>query len=301
MLQVLVTGLIPGNRNADNIDSKLRQNSHLLYQSRTLQTDGVRAGLLKSFGFGQVGGEVLLVHPEYILATLTKAQFQEYSKRRSIREAQTARYTYDSIIGAGPLVRLKEQPPWDAEAEQRVYLDPTARTVYDPTIRTWRFPHKTEVKAPASNPQSSLTSSISGLLESSTRAHGVDIQLLADLDPTNEAFMKANFSPAERSLILGKPDPQASLAGRWAAKEAVVKALCSLDPTNRPPWRRGGGCTGLIGIEVLDHEGTGVPRVELKDEEIVSWFSDHCTSAASSIKVSISHSGTYAMAAAVIL
>ena len=58
MLQVLESGLIPGNRNADNIAAELEQYTHVLYPSRSIQTDGIKAGLLKSFGFGQVGGEV---------------------------------------------------------------------------------------------------------------------------------------------------------------------------------------------------------------------------------------------------
>jgi len=65
VLQSLDTGLVPGNRNADNIEAKLRAFDHVYYPSQTIQTDSLKAGLLKSFGFGQVGGEVLVIHPDY--------------------------------------------------------------------------------------------------------------------------------------------------------------------------------------------------------------------------------------------
>lgn len=51
--QVIQTGLIPGNRNADNISPELRKFEYLLYPSKSIQTYGIKAGLLTSFGFGQ--------------------------------------------------------------------------------------------------------------------------------------------------------------------------------------------------------------------------------------------------------
>lgn len=48
-LQILQTGIIPGNRNADNVDEKLQKNRHLYYPSRTTNTFGVKAFMLTSF------------------------------------------------------------------------------------------------------------------------------------------------------------------------------------------------------------------------------------------------------------
>lgn len=74
VLQSMMTNIVPGsptvqlllvsfsqkgNRNADNIDAKLRSFDRIVYLNRSLETYGFRAALLKSFGFGQVGGEVL--------------------------------------------------------------------------------------------------------------------------------------------------------------------------------------------------------------------------------------------------
>ncbi|CAG8777478.1 15071_t:CDS:2, partial [Acaulospora colombiana] len=46
LTQSINTGIVPGNRNADNIDSQLRQFEFLMYPSKTIRTDGIRAGLM---------------------------------------------------------------------------------------------------------------------------------------------------------------------------------------------------------------------------------------------------------------
>ncbi|KAG3109730.1 hypothetical protein PI125_g10660 [Phytophthora idaei] len=71
------TGLIPGNRQLDNTWETLRKYNHLVHANRSLQTDGIKAVLLKSFGFGQVSGELLVVHPDYLLSTLSVEDFQQ--------------------------------------------------------------------------------------------------------------------------------------------------------------------------------------------------------------------------------
>ncbi|KAG4218819.1 Fatty acid synthase subunit alpha, partial [Phytophthora cactorum] len=62
-LQVLNSGLVPGNRNADNVDKEMEKFDLIVYPSRSLQTDGVKAFSLTSFGFGQKGAQVIGVHP----------------------------------------------------------------------------------------------------------------------------------------------------------------------------------------------------------------------------------------------
>jgi hypothetical protein len=49
LLQVLNSGVVPGNRNADNIDPELRQFDHIAFLDRSLHTYGVKAGLLVGF------------------------------------------------------------------------------------------------------------------------------------------------------------------------------------------------------------------------------------------------------------
>ncbi|KAJ1724302.1 fatty acid synthase alpha subunit Lsd1 [Coemansia biformis] len=139
VLQSLRTGIVPGNRNADNIDSDLRRCDYALYLSKTIQTAGIKAALLKSFGFGQVGGELLVVHPDYLLATLGRAQLEEYNAKLRERDARAHRYWQDALVGNHPFVRIKSSPPFTPEQERRVYLDSTARTHYDPRTGEYRF------------------------------------------------------------------------------------------------------------------------------------------------------------------
>lgn len=79
LMQSMLTGVVPGNRNADDIEPKLQKFWHLAYPNRSLvladRAGGVSvpAALLKSFGFGQAGGEIVVVHPSILLAALPDA------------------------------------------------------------------------------------------------------------------------------------------------------------------------------------------------------------------------------------
>ncbi|KAJ2159048.1 fatty acid synthase alpha subunit Lsd1 [Coemansia sp. RSA 552] len=126
-LQSLRSGVIPGNRNADNIDMELKGREYLLYLSKTIQTGGIKAALLKSFGFGQVGGELLIVHSDYILATLAREQLEAYRQKVEQRSVKANRYWQDVLVGNRPFVQVKEQAPYTADQEVSILLDPTRR------------------------------------------------------------------------------------------------------------------------------------------------------------------------------
>ncbi|KAM9915420.1 hypothetical protein OXX59_010552, partial [Metschnikowia pulcherrima] len=49
-IQILNSGLVPGNRNADNVDKVMEDFEHVLYPSRSIQTDGIKAVSITSFG-----------------------------------------------------------------------------------------------------------------------------------------------------------------------------------------------------------------------------------------------------------
>lgn len=99
ILQVLETGIIPGNRNADNIDKQLRKFENVFYPSRSIATDGIKAGLLKSFGFGQAGGEVLVIHPDYLFAAIDEKEYQSYAEKRARREMASYQYFHEMLTG----------------------------------------------------------------------------------------------------------------------------------------------------------------------------------------------------------
>ncbi|MCE9626015.1 MAG: holo-ACP synthase [Deltaproteobacteria bacterium] len=123
---------------------------------------------------------------------------------------------------------------------------------------------------------------------------GVDIQRISDINYENSNFLERNFTPAEITYCRAAPDVAASFAGRWAAKEAVVKAKMNLFPEGGNSTK--GGAAPLIDIEILPGE-SGAPIVVQHGHPAETSLK----LGISRIKVSISHSGDYAAAAAVAL
>src|SRR6266699_2095752 len=84
------TGLVPGNRNAENIDPKLEQFDRIAFLNRPIQTDGVKAASVFSFGFGQKGTQAVVVHPKYLFATLREDEYEAYCVRTRARRRLAA-------------------------------------------------------------------------------------------------------------------------------------------------------------------------------------------------------------------
>ncbi|KAJ2551398.1 fatty acid synthase alpha subunit Lsd1, partial [Coemansia sp. RSA 1933] len=139
VIQSLRTDIIPSNRNADNIDKELKHCEYALYLSKTVKTPGIKAAMLTSFGFGQVGGELLIVHPDHVLATLGQEQLDEYNGKLTRRNASAYRYWQDTLIGNHPFIRIKDHPPFTSEQEEQVYLDPTVRVHLNTTTGEYEF------------------------------------------------------------------------------------------------------------------------------------------------------------------
>ncbi|KAJ2895927.1 fatty acid synthase alpha subunit Lsd1, partial [Coemansia aciculifera] len=139
VIQSLRTGIIPGNRNADNIDKNFEAYQYALYLSKSIQTPGIKAGLLKSFGFGQVGGELLILNSDYLFATLTQEQLEKYNDKLQQRNVKAGRYWQDTLLGNHLFVQVKSHPPFTAEQEKSVYLDPLARAKYDSKSGEYRL------------------------------------------------------------------------------------------------------------------------------------------------------------------
>ena len=125
-LQVLQTGIVPGNRNADNIASELRAFTHLAYPSRTLRTPGIKAFLLTSFGFGQKGGLVIGIAPRYLFSAVREELYVKYHSRVQQRKRQANRAFINGLIG-NSIFKAKDHSPWHDAGESNVFLDPRAR------------------------------------------------------------------------------------------------------------------------------------------------------------------------------
>lgn len=118
--------------------------------------------------------------------------------------------------------------------------------------------------------------------------HGVDLvdcKRLGDvIDRHGRRFLERVYTPAELDYCMGRKRQLEHLAGRFAAKEAVLKVLGT-------GWRRGICWTD---IEVRNNPG-GAPRVSLAGQ---------CRAVADelgmeTIMISISHIDTHAVASAI--
>ncbi|KAJ1725693.1 beta subunit of fatty acid synthetase [Coemansia erecta] len=122
---------------------------------------------------------------------------------------------------------------------------------------------------------------------------GVDIELIADINITNDTFVERNFTAREQEYCRARPNVHASFAGKWCAKEAVIKAVSSLNPGWERVWVRGSAAP-LVDIEICSGR-SGAPEVVLHGEA-----KDAAEKAGvKSIKVSISHIDDFAIATAV--
>jgi phosphopantetheine--protein transferase-like protein len=297
VLQVLETGIIPGNRNLDNVEDRLSKFRYILYPSRSIQTDGVKAGILKSFGFGQAGGEVVVVHPDYLYAALEETEYTSYKAHREARQTASYRYFHETLTGAGTFVRVKSAAPYTEAQQSSVYLNPLARASYDPSTGTWAFTNSgvTNTKIKTEPTQVEVSEAlVKAASQVPGKGVGVDVQLVSEVNIDNKTFLERNFTKKEISYCSGSSSPSSSYAGRWAAKEAVIKAVSAAATSNAAPlWTQGAGAP-LKDIEILREEGKAPVVVFHGAAKQIA-----AKAGVKEVKVTISHSGSYAVAMAV--
>ncbi|PWN20843.1 hypothetical protein BCV69DRAFT_270565 [Microstroma glucosiphilum] len=267
-LQMLHTSTVAGNRNADDISPELKQYSYLLYPSTSIQRtpEDLNATLLTSFGFGQVGGVILTLHPSHLLARLGESTYNKYKTDRRGRQALTYGRMHSAFTN-NDLVRTKSEPPFAPADEDAVLLNTNARA--QKVGNSWKF------SSSSSQQEASLQASLGG-----AAGIGIDIEDVASFPAENETFLSRNFTDEEIAYCRGQPNPKASFTGRFAAKEAVFKSLSVASKGSASPMKD---------IEITaTPEG---PRVNLTGE---------AASAAKGAKflVSISHADVNAVAIA---
>ena len=106
------------------------------------------------------------------------------------------------------------------------------------------------------------------------------------LDRHGDGFRERCFTPAEREYCESKPNPAQHYAGRFAAKEAILKLLGT-------GWR---GKIAWTDIEVTNNSA-GRPEVTLSGE--VKAIADRM--GIKHISISITHTANFAIASAVAL
>ena len=285
-LQVLNSGLVPGNRNADNVDQVMEKFDYIVYPSRSLQTDGIKAFSVTSFGFGQKGAQAIGIHPKYLYAALDEAEFQRYKVKVEARQKRAYRFFHNGMINNTIFV-AKSKAPYPDEIMQKVFLNPDQRVAADKKSGELVYTPASLKKPTASN-----ASETKAMLESLTKASsvegskvGVDVEEIHAINIDNDTFVQRNFTAQEQAYCSKAASPQASYAGRWSAKEAVFKSLgvCG----------KGAGAP-LHDIEILADEN-GAPKVELHGAALQAAKEVGLKK----VNVSISHSESQAIAVAV--
>ena len=233
-LQVLNTGLVPGNRNADNVDQVMEKFDYIVYPSRSIQTDGVKAFSVTSFGFGQKGAQAIGVHPKYLYATLDEKTFNEYRTKVESRQKKAYRFFHNGMIN-NTLFVAKDKAPYTDEQLSSVLLNPDARVTQDKKTGQLTFPSdfmklsdKTQTVAQRKATLESVLSQQARKQEDMNTRVGFDIEDIATINADNDTFLERNFTAAEVQYCLTSGtgrSPQKAFAGRWTAKEAVFKAL----------------------------------------------------------------------------
>ena len=285
-LQVLNSGLVPGNRNADNIDQVMEKFDYIVYPNHAIQTDGVKAFSVTSFGFGQKGAQAIGIHPKYLFAALEQADFQQYKTKVEARQKRAYRYFHDGLINNSLFV-AKNNAPYADDLETKVFLNPEHRVTPNKLTGELTYSATAPKKITSSNAEQTKTmlESLASANAASGSKVGVDVEDILTVNIDNDTFVQRNFTAAEQAYCRKASSPQASFAGRWSAKEAVFKSLgvCS----------KGAGAP-LKDIEIST-DSNGAPVVELHGEAAKAAKDV----GVKKVNVSISHSDTQAIAVAV--
>jgi fatty acid synthase subunit alpha len=130
-LQIMESGLIPGNRNADNIDIALEKFDHIAFPSETIHTSQeVKAFIVSSFGFGQKGAQAIGIHPKYLFAAAGKEAYAVYQEKVRKRQDKAYHHFHKSMM-TNTMFRAKDNPPYSKEMETEFLTNPDARLPMD--------------------------------------------------------------------------------------------------------------------------------------------------------------------------
>jgi fatty acid synthase subunit alpha len=269
-LQVLNTGLVPGNRNADNVDKIMEQFDYIVYPSETIQTDGIKAFSVTSFGFGQKGAQAIGIHPKYLYAALEHHQFAAYKQKVEARQKKAYRYFHDGLIN-NTMFRAKDKAPYDDDKMQEVFLNPRARVTLDKKTATYSYPKKSVAEPKKDKKAEETQKMVETLTKATASANtkiGVDVESISAINVENDTFIERNFTEKEIAYCQKAANPQASFTGKWSAKEAVFKSL---------GVKGQGAGAALKDIEIGNDE-TGAPVVNVSSSQQTTVMSTNdCT------------------------
>ena len=264
-LQILNTGLVPGNPNLDNLDADFEHFDMLHYPGRSIRTEGVKAFSTTSFGFGQKSAQVVGVHPKYLFATLDETSYEEYKAKAFARQQKAYKEWHGRII-SNSIFQAKSKPPYAPEHETQTLLSPGARATSSSHKPSYSIIPKPETSLESTSKDAEekhLKNILNGLASPSNSSPnirtGVDIEDVESIS-TSGTFIARNFTDKESKYCCAAGNPRASFAGRWSAKEAVFKTLGVAG--------KGAGA-GMREIEILN-DAHGAPFVKVCPREFSS-------------------------------
>jgi fatty acid synthase subunit alpha len=130
-LQIMESGLIPGNRNADNIDIALEKFDHIAFPSETIHSSQeVKAFIVSSFGFGQKGAQAIGIHPKYLFAAAGKEAYAVYQEKVRKRQDKAYHHFHKSMM-TNTMFKAKDSPPYSKDMETEFLTNPDARLPMD--------------------------------------------------------------------------------------------------------------------------------------------------------------------------
>jgi fatty acid synthase subunit alpha len=130
-LQIMDSRLIPGNKNADNIDDALEKYDHIAFPSETIHTSQeVKAMIVSSFGFGQKGAQAIVIHPKYLFGASGREVYATYQDKVRKRQIKAYHHFHKSIM-TNTIFQAKEHPPYSKEQETEFLTNPDTRLSMD--------------------------------------------------------------------------------------------------------------------------------------------------------------------------
>ncbi|KAL2867500.1 uncharacterized protein BJX67DRAFT_380851 [Aspergillus lucknowensis] len=242
-LQVLDSGLVPGNRNADDVDPALRAFDHLCFPTRSVQAAGIKAFLLNSCGFGQKEAQMVGVHARYFFALLSRQEFQQYQRQMKQRVGRAER-AYIRAIMANQIVRVQSHPPFEPAEMHSILLNPSARIVSD--RRTGRY-RVVEAERPRKSSDSLIKTPLQLAPDTRASTVGVDTVTLSSFTGhESPIFIQRNYTEREYQSLQSHRDLRAAVASGWCAKEAVFKCLQTISK---------GAAAAMKEIEIVRSQG----------------------------------------------
>jgi len=242
-----------------------------------------------SFGFGQKGAQAIGIHPKYLFAVLDPATYAAYRTKVEARQKKAYRYFHNGLINNSLFV-AKTHAPYTDEQMTSVLLNPQARVSLDKKTSSLAYAPDFATKKPTvpkkrEETTKEMVEALARGAASATNKVGVDVEDIAAINIENDTFVERNFTDREQSYCNKSPNPQASFAGKWSAKEAVFKSLGVSSKGAGAPLKE---------IEILNNE-QGAPIVHLHGAAAEAAKK----SGVKEINVSISHSDTQAIAISV--